>query len=134
MPNAFRISDNVLHLIGSGPISQWPKEPSFWQNRDRLELNTGQILSVFSYSATWDYQERHPDGEELAVVVDGSIDFLLDDGSGERPVRVETGSACVVPTGSWHRVAPRVPSTILFITPVPARTEQRQADVNVLVS
>ena len=133
MPEAFRIDETVLHLIGPGPISQFPKEVSFWRDRDRLELSTGQILSVFSYSTTWDYQERHPDGEELAIVLDGSIDFLLDDGSGERPVRIEAGSGCVVPTGSWHRVAPRVPSTILFITPVPVRTEHRQAYVDVVV-
>lgn len=132
MPQAFNVGDTVLHMTGPGPISQWPNVASFWQDAGRLEFTRGQILSVFSYSTTWDYQERHPDGEELAIVLDGSIDFLLDEGSGEHPVRIEPGSGFVVPTGSWHRVAPRVPSTILFITPVPARTEHRQVDVDVM--
>ena len=132
MPEAFRVEDSVLHLIGPGPITQWSKNACFWQDKGRLELNTGQILSVFSYSDTWDYQERHPDGEELAVVLEGSINFLLDDGSGERGVRVEAGYGCLVPTGVWHRIAPLVPSTLLFITPVPARTHHRQAAVDVV--
>ena len=132
MPQAFSITDVVLHLIGPGPIPLWRNEGSFWQRKDRPELATGQILSVFSYSSTWNYQERHPDGEELAIVVAGSVDFLLDDGDRETPVRLEAGSGCVVPAGTWHRVAPRTSSTLLFITPRPARTEHRDAEVPVL--
>ncbi len=79
------------------------------EERGRPQLTTGQILSVFGSSTTWDYQERHPDGEELALVLDGSIDFLLDDGAGERPVRILKGFGCVVPTGIWHRVGSRSP-------------------------
>jgi mannose-6-phosphate isomerase-like protein (cupin superfamily) len=127
MPEPFCVDETVLHLTGPGPVSQWRNERAFWQRKDRPEFTSGQILSVFTYSRTWDYQECHPDGEELAIVFEGSIDFLLDDGEGERPVRMESGSGFVVPAGTWHRVEPRVPSTVLFVTPVPARTRHRDA-------
>jgi mannose-6-phosphate isomerase-like protein (cupin superfamily) len=134
MPEAFSVSDTVLRLTGPGQISRWRNERSFWQPKDRPELTSGQVLSVFSYSKTWSYQERHPDGEELAIVLSGSIDVLLGDGDRETPVRLESGSGCVVPAGTWHRVAPRVTSTVLFITPVPARTEHRDVEVPELAS
>jgi hypothetical protein len=67
--------------------------------RTRYELTSGQILSVFTYSATWDSQERHPGGEALAIVLEGSAHLLLDHGDGEHPVHVDVGSGCVIPSG-----------------------------------
>jgi mannose-6-phosphate isomerase-like protein (cupin superfamily) len=127
MPKPFCVEETVLHLTGPGPVSQWRNERSLWERKDSPPLTSGQILSVFTYSKTWDYQECHPDGEELAIVWEGSVDFLLDDGDGEWAVRMESGSGYVVPAGTWHRLAPRGLSTLLFITPVPARTEHRGA-------
>lgn len=128
MSEAFRLADAVLHLIGPGPISLWPNVASFWQSKDRPELTSGQVLSVFTYSETWDYQERHPDGEELAIVLAGNVDFLVDGGHDETPIHIGSGSGWVVPAGIWHRVQPRELSKILFVTPVPKRTEHRHAE------
>ena len=125
MTEPLSLTDTVVHLDGVGPINVARNEFEYWATKQRPEFHTGHILSVFSYATTWDYQERHPDGDELAVVLEGDIDFLLDTGIGEMPMRLPRGSTCIVPTGAWHRVAVREPSTILFITPVPARTEHR---------
>jgi mannose-6-phosphate isomerase-like protein (cupin superfamily) len=59
------------------------------------------------------------------VVLDGEVDLLIDRGEGERAVRVGRGRASVIPAGAWHRVAVREPARLLFVTPVPARTEHR---------
>jgi hypothetical protein len=58
-------------------------------------------------------------------VLNGDVDLLLDEGRGERAERLIAGRAGVIPAGSWHRIAIREPATLLFITPVPARTEHR---------
>src|SRR5438093_7216360 len=105
MANVFRFKESVLHLQGAGPIGVTSNEPGFWALSNRPEFDTGQMVSVFDYCRTWDYAERHPDGEELAVVLDGDIDFLIDEGGGELAVRLERGHGCIVPTGAWHRVA-----------------------------
>ena len=128
MPNSFRATNTVLHLAGSGAIPLWDNDASSWNPTDHPELNSGQVLSVFTYSKTWDYQERHLDGEEMVLVLSGDVDLLLDHGKGEVAIRVESGSGSIVPTGTWHRIAPRKSSTVLFITPVPARTEHRHAE------
>jgi mannose-6-phosphate isomerase-like protein (cupin superfamily) len=125
MTMAFRFNESVVHLDRTGPITAASNEPGFWGVRERAELNTGQILSVFSYVKTWDYQERHPKGDELALVLDGDVEVLVDAGGGETPVRLPRGSACIVPAGTWHRVVVHEPSTVLFVTPVPARTQHR---------
>jgi quercetin dioxygenase-like cupin family protein len=122
---AFSFNESVVHFDGVGPITTASNEPGFWEVRDRAELNAGQILSVFNYAKTWEYQERHPDGGELAMVLDGDVDVLVEVRGSETPVRLRRGSACVVPAGAWHRVAVHEPTTMLFITPVPARTQHR---------
>jgi hypothetical protein len=127
MTDTFVFGNTVLHLDGVGPITRGVNDVAYWADRDRPALNSGHVLTVFSYCETWTYQERHPDGEELALVLDGVIDVLLDHGDGEVATRVARGEGCVVPAGWWHRVAVRELATILFVTPVPARTEHRDA-------
>lgn len=128
MEQSFLLEDTVLHLDGAGPIGWALNEAPFWSNRDRIELATGQTLSVFSYDTTWNYQERHPDGEELAFVLDGDIDLLLDNGDSEQALPLRHRNAGLIPAGTWHRVAVHQPSTIMFITPAPARTQHRTID------
>lgn len=119
------LTDHVVHLTDRLGIAMRPLDAETWTDRDRPELATGRLLSVFSYEATWDFQERHPIGDELAYVIAGAVDLLVDTGDGERAVHLPAGSAGVVPAGGWHRLAVHEPSTVLFITPTPARTEHR---------
>jgi len=130
MHQRITLEDSVLHLNGAGRIGWAAKTAAFWSERDRDELVTGQVLSVFTYDATWTYQERHPDGDELAAMLEGDIDLLLDEGDGERGIRLARGTACLIPAGAWHRVAIHEPSTILFITPVPSRTQHRTINLD----
>ena len=114
-----------MHLAEGLGMRAVALDDAFWADRDRGELASGRLLSQFSYAETWDFQERHPTGDELAYVLSGDVDLLLDDGQGERAERLVAGRAGVIPAGSWHRIAIREPATLLFITPVPARTEHR---------
>lgn len=109
--------DLGIHVVGL--------DREFWARREHASFASGRLLAQFSYTDTWDFQERHPTGDELAYVLSGDIDLLLDDGGGERAERLVAGRAGVIPAGSWHRVAIREPATLLFVTPVPARTEHR---------
>ena len=64
--------------------------------------------------------EMHPDGDELLFLVSGAVEVILR--SGERDEQVlplGAGQALVVPRGVWHRVVPKQPSQILYITPGP---------------
>jgi hypothetical protein len=53
--------------------------------------------------------EMHPDGDELLYLVEGAIDFVLDEEAGERCLSLQPFQAFVVPCGVWHRVIVKQP-------------------------
>jgi hypothetical protein len=127
MAQAFALTDRVVHVDGVGVLPTSERALLLADRSSVRALVSGYLLSAFSYDAPWAYQERHPDGDEVAIVVEGEIDLLLQQPGepAETAVRVGCGETTIVPTGAWHRVAPCAPATIVFLTPVPARTEHR---------
>lgn len=65
--------------------------------------------------------ELHPDGDELLVVLSGSmtVELVAGDGSVDH-VAVPAGHGCIVPRGHWHRLLVDEPTTIWHATPGPA--------------
>ena len=101
-------------------------DPSFWATADEQpELADGRLLSVFDYEGDWTWWERHPLGDELVYVLTGEVEFLLDDGDQHWSIDLPPGTASIVPRGTWHSARVPKPSTVLFVTPTPARTEHR---------
>jgi quercetin dioxygenase-like cupin family protein len=86
------------------------------------------VLSVFDYQADWTWWERHPLGEEFVFVLAGELEFLLDNGDRQWSVELVPGTGVIVPRSTWHSARVPKPSTVLFITPTPARTEHRSPD------
>lgn len=64
--------------------------------------------------------ERHPDGDELLILISGRITVLLEDRDPPRRVELTPGRALVVPKGVWHRVLLSEPSQLVNITPGPS--------------
>jgi len=73
------------------------------------------FLSRFQGLAPW---ERHPDGDELILVLEGGgeIEVLTEGG----PVRSQLapGRLFVCPKGLWHRAHAEVGMTALYVTPL----------------
>lgn len=61
--------------------------------------------------------EMHLDGDELLYLVEGAVDLVLDEESGERCASLQPGQAFVVPRGVWHRVVVKEPCCLLYFTP-----------------
>ncbi|MFD2431669.1 cupin domain-containing protein [Sphingobium scionense] len=68
-----------------------------------------------------DNWEMHPDGDEILHLVEGDIDLVVEDESGEILLPLARGQSCVVERGTWHRLLLRAPSRLMFLTPVAAR-------------
>ena len=118
----------VIHLGTDLDLAALAVTSAFWAHDaiDRPQLAHGRILAVFDYPATtWPYWERHPTGDELVYLLSGEVDFHLDDDEERRVITLRLGHAAIVPAGTWHRAVVRAPSRILFVTPTPARTQQR---------
>ncbi|MBV9825968.1 MAG: cupin domain-containing protein [Alphaproteobacteria bacterium] len=86
----------------------------------------GNIYSAkFAGRAAW---ERHPNGDELVQIIDGttSVDLIVDG-------KIETheltaGMTVVVPQGAWHRF--HAPDGVSLITATPRPTEHLTVDVD----
>lgn len=126
-PTSFSLLTTALHLNGVRPFELHDATEEFWSDRTRPEFRAGHIMSVFDYTKTWSYRERHPDGDELAILIGGRVDLLTDHGSGETTTALYARAGFIIPAGTWHRLRVHEPSTVLFITPVPARTEHCDA-------
>jgi mannose-6-phosphate isomerase-like protein (cupin superfamily) len=118
----------IVHLLPELELDLVRVDDSYWSHlSEQRELAEGRVLSVFDYDEAWTWWERHPVGDELLYVLEGEIDFHLDDGVSTRVLRVQGGESAIVPTGVWHRAEVPTPSRLLFVTPTPARTEHRPA-------
>ena len=116
----------VVHLAGDLSMAALRMADGAWSRREGpAQFEDGRLLSVFDYEETWSWWERHPVGEEFVHLLSGSLVFRLDDGSAERAVPLDAGDSLLVPAGVWHSADIVTPAALLFVTPVPARTEHR---------
>jgi quercetin dioxygenase-like cupin family protein len=130
--NVFTLSrDTVLHLAPAPDqrMAILCVDEGRWADPDGVpEFGYGRVLSIFDYTATWNWWERHPDGEELVLVLSGSVRLHCDDGDGAPAVvALAAGEGTLVPRGVWHRAEIAEPARMLFVTPAPAQTQHRAA-------
>jgi len=116
----------LLHLPDGLGLDIVSVTDQYWEHQtEHDELANGRVLSIFEYTATWTWWERHPVGDEFVHIIAGKVDFELDDGQDRRTLQLTAGQGAIVPQGVWHRAVLDVPSTLMFVTPTPARTEHR---------
>jgi len=114
------LTSTYLRLRSDASIEPLSVDKTFW---DRL--TTGQLgkfhheflVSSHAVVNDWSVWEMHPNGEEVVLLLDGQVTFILEHENGDLAVElVETGSFVVVPKGTWHTVKVRERATMLFIT------------------
>ena len=74
-------------------------------------------MGVFDMDASPDHREMHPRGDEILVLLSGSVDVVLEEARGERRIALRGRGACIVPRGVWHGQVVHAPSVMMFITP-----------------
>jgi len=78
----------------------------------------GRLVSMHTFTESWDTWEMHPVGSELVLCVAGSVSLTQEqpDGTSES-VTISAGQAVVNAPGVWH-TADIVdgPTTVVFIT------------------
>src|SRR5215467_11353381 len=85
----------------------------------------GNIFSAkFSGDGAW---ERHPNGDELVQIVDGSATLHIMTDDGPQSYAVSAGMMVVVPQGTWHRF--HSPEGVSLVTATPKPTEHLTVDV-----
>ena len=86
----------------------------------------GNIFSAkFSGDGAW---ERHPNGDELVQIVDGSATLYIMAEDGPKTYAVSAGMLVIVPQGTWHRF--HSPEGVSLMTATPKPTEHLTVDVD----
>jgi len=86
----------------------------------------GNIFSAkFSGDGAW---ERHPNGDELVQIVDGSATLHTMTVDGPKSYAVSAGMIIIVPQGTWHRFYS--PEGVTLVTATPKPTEHLTVDVD----
>src|SRR5215470_12006101 len=86
----------------------------------------GNIFSArFTGDGAW---ERHPNGDELVQIVDGSATLHTMTDDGPKSYAVSAGMMIIVPQGTWHRF--HSPDGVSLMTATPKPTEHLTADVD----
>ena len=85
----------------------------------------GNIFSAkFAGDGAW---ERHPNGDELVQIVDGSTTLRIMTEDGLQSHALRAGMVAIVPQGMWHRFESADGVTLITATPKP--TEHLTVDV-----
>jgi mannose-6-phosphate isomerase-like protein (cupin superfamily) len=87
----------------------------------------GRLVSMHTFTEPWTSWERHPNGDELVLCVDGQMTLHQEVDGSDRTVTLRAGEAVINPPGVWHTADVEGPATAVFIT-AGAGTEVRARD------
>jgi mannose-6-phosphate isomerase-like protein (cupin superfamily) len=84
----------------------------------------GIFAAKFAGEAAW---ERHPQGDEIVQIIDGTTTLHLITDDGPQAVALSAGMIAIVPRGMWHRF--QSPEGVTLMTATPQPTEHLTVDV-----
>lgn len=85
----------------------------------------GRLVTMHTFTASWDSWEMHPLGSEVVLCTDGRITVHQEHADGSTAiVTLDAGQYAINPPGTWHTADIDGTATALFIT-AGAGTEHR---------
>jgi len=101
------------------PLDRFDGSPDWYERYGAsvtADGDEGRLVSLHTFSTSWDSWEMHPRGAELVVCAVGSM-VLHQEIDGEvRTVRLDAGQAVINPPGVWHTADVDATCTAWFIT------------------
>lgn len=127
------ISVNPIHL-GLGATAEI--EPEFtgemewyggYAERHASDGAEGRLVTMHSFTESWDVWEMHPVGAEVVMCVDGTVTLIQEIDGASSATTITAGEYVINAPGVWHTadVAEGDEPRVLFIT-AGAGTEHRE--------
>lgn len=120
---AFSLSNRPVHL-GLGATAE--VEPAFtgdlswyegYLKRHGGDGAEGRLVSMHTFTESWDSWEMHPDGAELVLCTAGEMTLLLEMPDGSRgEVTLTAGEYAINAPGVWHTADVKDTATAVFVT------------------
>jgi mannose-6-phosphate isomerase-like protein (cupin superfamily) len=124
--DTFRLAETYAFLEDGGAAPLIPGGGAFWTalmrgppygpELQRVTQSGGWLLAQYTIATDSAHWERHPAGDELLVMLSGSMDVVLEFGAEHRTIAVLPGDTVRVPAGVWHRQLLRTVGTYVGIT------------------
>lgn len=77
----------------------------------------GRLVSIHTFSESWDTWEMHPNGSEVVLCISGEISLIQESLSGDAMVtHLTSGRYLINQPGVWHTADLQDTATVLFIT------------------
>ncbi len=121
---AMDLGRSLVHLgLGGGAVVQ----PDFtgdmgwyaaYGERHGGDGNDGRLVSMHSFSTSWDVWEMHPNGAEVVVCTAGVLTLVQDTAGEVQTTTLSAGEYVINEPGTWHTadVEEGQTATALFIT------------------
>lgn len=124
MADPLSLQTRPVHLGKAGNATV---EPAFtgdmswyvgYMERHAEDGHDGRLVSMFTFSESWDSWEVHPRGHELVLCTAGALRLIQEHPDGEREnVELRPGEYAVNAPGVWHTAdVLKGPATAVFIT------------------
>ena len=125
------LSESFIHLgLGATAVPQPVFTDGRWYEaygqRHRDDGAEGRLVSMFTFTESWDSWEMHPLGEEVVLCILGTITLLQEFADGAKStVTIGPGEYAINSPGCWHTADITGKATAVFIT-AGSGTEGRQ--------
>jgi hypothetical protein len=117
------ISTRPIHLgHGANAVIEPPFEGSGnwyegYATRHREDGIEGRLVSMYSFTKSWDSWEMHPNGSEVVLCTAGEIVLHQEHADGRvDKVSLRPGQYAINPPGTWHTADIESSATAVFIT------------------
>lgn len=119
---AFALADHFIYLERDGSLRSYAKTFEFLSRAgESPELADGRVLALFDVRTPQDVHypiwEMHPKGDEVLILVSGSLTAEYRDVGATATAALRPRSAMVIPAGTWHRLIVNEASALIAITP-----------------
>ena len=112
----FVLGDHFVQLTLDDGCRPVKVDEAFWEHGVEA-LPPGRLVSLIESDTDWASWERHPNGEELIIQLEGELVLILEADGATIQRRLTAGDFAIVPRGVWHTANVAQAGKALFITP-----------------
>jgi mannose-6-phosphate isomerase-like protein (cupin superfamily) len=113
----FDLESTYLGLDGQGRVTPMKGGPEFWANVASYPAAAGgTLVTVGTAEGDWNHWEMHPNGDEVLVLLEGTLQMVFERPGGDEVHDMRPGATLVVPAGIWHRGRAQKNVRMLFMT------------------